>query len=228
MYDRLFQEIPEIRDRFPDDKYTVSFDVLSHNNSSTLKICFGNMEETIIIDDDAHYEIPLERNGSLNFALELLSGSIEIDNICLYSFVQNDSTDYLEVYENDLIEANKNIVISSPSLSIDKVERIMDIVKTKQEEGLEIVIITNDPDFDLFGDSDNNVIVELVSRMKNAGMNVVLKNDTDPCFAIIDDEIIWYGGINLLGKEDLRDNLIRIIDNNIATELLEKGFISKS
>ncbi len=128
---------------------------------------------------------------------------------------------------NDLIEANKSIVISSPSLSIDKVKRLIEIAKTKQEEGLEITIITNDPDFNLFSDSDNNVIVELVSCMKKSGINVLLKNDTDQCFAIIDDEIIWYGGINLLGKEDIRDNLIRIIDSNIAVELLEKGYIDK-
>ncbi len=59
--------------------------------------------------------------------------------------------------------------------------------------------------------------------MRKAGTNVVLKNDTDQCFAVIDDEIIWYGGINLLGKEDIRDNLIRIKDDEIAVELLEKS-----
>ena len=92
-------------------------------------------------------------------------------------------------------------------------------------EGLEITIITNDPDYNLFSDSDNNIILELIVRMRKAGMNVVPKNDTDQCFAVIDDEIIWYGGINLLGKEDIRDNLIRIKDDEIAVELLEKTIV---
>ena len=90
---------------------------------------------------------------------------------------------------------------------------------------MEITIITNDPDYNLFSDSDNNIILELIARMRKAGMNVVLKNDTDQCYAVIDDEIIWYGGINLLGKEDIRDNLIRIKDNKIAVELIEKDYI---
>ena len=134
-----------------------------------------------------------------------------------------DYSNYIEIFENDLIEANKSVIISSPSLTVDKIERLLQIVKNKQEEGLEITIITNDPDYNLFSDSDNNIILELIARMRKAGMNVVLKNDTDQCFAVIDDEIIWYGGINLLGKEDIRDNLIRIKDNEIAVELLEKS-----
>ncbi|MBR4610761.1 MAG: DEAD/DEAH box helicase family protein [Erysipelotrichaceae bacterium] len=132
-----------------------------------------------------------------------------------------DPTNYVEIFENDLIEANKSIIISSPSLTVDKVERLLQIIKSKQEEGLNITIITNDPDHNLFSDSDNNIILELISKMRKSGINVVLNDDTDQCFAIVDDEIVWYGGINLLGKEDIRDNLIRIKDERIAAELLE-------
>ena len=86
--DTLFQEIPEVRDRFPSEQYTVSFDLLSHNADSILKIRFGETDKAIDINDNIHYEISLNRNGSLNISFELLSGSIEIDNLCLYSFVQ--------------------------------------------------------------------------------------------------------------------------------------------
>jgi len=132
-----------------------------------------------------------------------------------------DPTNYVEIFENDLIEANKSIIISSPSLTVDKVERLLQNIKSKQEEGLNITIITNDPDHNLFSDSDNNIVLELISKMRKSGINIVLNDDTDQCFAIVDDEIVWYGGINLLGKEDIRDNLIRIKDERIAAELLE-------
>lgn len=132
-----------------------------------------------------------------------------------------DPSNYMEIFENDLIEADKSVVISSPSLSKNKVERLLQIVKIRQEEGLKVTIITNDPDFNLFSDSDNNVVLELIADLKNAGMNVVLKNDTEECFAIIDDELVWYGGINLLGTEDIRDNLIRVKDPSVAAELNE-------
>lgn len=39
--------------------------------------------------------------------------------------------------------------------------------------------------------------------------------------AVIDDELVWYGGMNLLGKEDARDNLIRSKNHQVSAELLE-------
>ena len=43
----------------------------------------------------------------------------------------------------------------------------------------------------------------------------------EECFAVIDDEIVWHGGMNLLGKADVWDNLMRIRNSQVATELLE-------
>lgn len=33
--------------------------------------------------------------------------------------------------------------------------------------------------------------------------------------------MVWYGSMNFLGKEDVEDNLMRIADGKIASELLE-------
>jgi len=43
----------------------------------------------------------------------------------------------------------------------------------------------------------------------------------DEHFALIDDELVWHGGMNLLGKEDVWDNLMRIKSASVAGELLE-------
>lgn len=43
-------------------------------------------------------------------------------------------------------------------------------------------------------------------------------------FAVIDGSLVWHGGMNLLGKEDARDNLIRVKDRKAASELLEMSF----
>ena len=39
-------------------------------------------------------------------------------------------------------------------------------------------------------------------------------------FAVIDQNLVWHG-MNLLGIEDARDNLIRVKDKKAADELLE-------
>ena len=53
------------------------------------------------------------------------------------------------------------------------------------------------------------------------GINVITRTEVEECFAVIDDEIVWHGGMNLLGKADVWDNLMRIRNSQVATELLE-------
>ena len=43
-------------------------------------------------------------------------------------------------------------------------------------------------------------------------------------YAVIDNEIVWYGSMNLLSKEDAEDNLMRVCSKAIAAELLEMTF----
>ena len=40
-------------------------------------------------------------------------------------------------------------------------------------------------------------------------------------FRSLDDELVWHGGMNLLGKEDIWDNLMRVRSAKIAAELSE-------
>lgn len=57
--------------------------------------------------------------------------------------------------------------------------------------------------------------------MQLVGINVITRTEVEECFAVFDDEIVWHGGMNLLGKADVWDNLMRIRNSQVATELLE-------
>ena len=50
------------------------------------------------------------------------------------------------------------------------------------------------------------------------------KEDFCEHYAIIDNEIVWYGSMNLLGKENAEDNLMRVMSKDIAAELMEITF----
>ena len=130
-----------------------------------------------------------------------------------------DSGNYVEVFEQDLVEAEKKIVISSPEIILDKIERLIYLVKSRQEAGVSVVVITTDPDNISYGSPD--VCNELVEQLKLAGIIVKLKEEVEEHFAVIDDELVWHGGMNLLGKEDAWDNLMRIKSHQFAAELLE-------
>jgi len=66
--------------------------------------------------------------------------------------------------------------------------------------------------------------MELHEQMRQAGFCIQLAEEFCEHYAIIDEEIVWYGSMNFLSKEDIEDNLMRIKSKNIAAELMEMTF----
>ena len=64
-----------------------------------------------------------------------------------------DIDSYADVYRNDLLTAEKEILISSPAISGKKVYEIIHLLREKQEAGIKIVIVTWKPDCYGYGDS---------------------------------------------------------------------------
>ncbi len=130
-----------------------------------------------------------------------------------------DSGNYTDVFERDLVEAEKKIILSSPELTQDKVERFMELVRVGQEQGLAVTVITMDPENNALGNSAFSQW--MIREMRECGIHVIIKDEVEEHFAVIDDELVWHGGMNLLGREDAWDNLIRLKSSDIAAELLE-------
>lgn len=130
-----------------------------------------------------------------------------------------DSGNYTEKFEQDIVEAEKSIVISSPDIRQNKIDRLLSLVKDRQEKGVNVTVITTDPEGVVYGSAD--VCYELIREMQQVGINVVTKAEVEERFAVIDEELVWHGGMNLLGKVDVWDNLMRIKNHQVAAELLE-------
>lgn len=130
-----------------------------------------------------------------------------------------DASNYTEKFEQDIVEAEKMIVISSPDIRQDKIDRLLLLIEGGQEKGVNVTVITTAPEEVVYGSAD--VCYELIREMQQVGINIVKKAEVEERFAVIDDELVWHGGMNLLGKVDIWDNLIRIINYQVAAELLE-------
>lgn len=133
-----------------------------------------------------------------------------------------DSENYLAVYRKDLLEANKNIVISSPTISGQKVYALIDLLKEKQVSGVEVTIVTWEPDS--YGYGDTAFWMKLHEDIRQAGFYIKTAEDSCEHFAIIDQEVVWYGNMNLLGKEKIEDSMMRVKSKEIAVELMALTF----
>ena len=133
-----------------------------------------------------------------------------------------DRRNYTEAFEQDLILAEREIVIASPGLIRGKVERLLNLVRLRIEQGVSVTVITIEPEEARYGDAAEYRY--LIEQMVLNGITVRTTGVDTEHFAIFDRKLIWHGGMNLLGQEDAWDNLIRVESHQAAAELLEMAF----
>lgn len=136
-----------------------------------------------------------------------------------------DSETYHPVYIRDLLEAQHNIIISSPVISGLKVHELIKKLKDRQTKGVNVTIVTWNPDAYGFGDA--GYWMQLHEEMRLAGLYIKAAEDYCEHFAIIDQEIVWYGSMSLLGKTTIEDSMMRVPSRKIAAELMELTFGNK-
>lgn len=137
-----------------------------------------------------------------------------------------DSENYYEVYRKDLLQADKNIIISSPVISGAKVYELINLLRDKQMAGVEITIVTWEPDSYGFGDAA--FWMQLHEEMRQAGFYIKTVEESCEHFAIMDQEIVWYGSMNLLAKNNADDSMMRVQSKKIAMELMGLTFGKES
>ena len=86
------------------------------------------------------------------------------------------------------------------------------MIKDRQEKGVSVNVFTKQAD-----DPYTNNLIDL---LYGNGVFVEVYPALDSYFAVIDQEIVWHGGINLLGKSNIYDSLMRVKSNTIAAELI--------
>ena len=118
-----------------------------------------------------------------------------------------DSDTYRSVFEQDMREATETVVISSPTLSRKRVEQLIALLQPAQQNGLKASVITWHPDAYRYDKDEHRF--GLLECLRTAGWEIRLVQDNCQHFAVIDDQILWYGSMNLLSRDDVEDNIMR-------------------
>ena len=201
----LIQYVGRLNRKFPGKKQVVVYDYVDRNIG-----IFENM-----------YTKRLREYQQMGY--EVIS-SLKIDH--QKTNVIYDMESYLERYKEDLVTAAKEIIVSSPSLRENKIDQFVNMVKNGQEHGVGIVVVTWHPDTYPYDSAE--VRMRQMEKLRQNGIRVYYVSDHCEHYTIIDHEIVWYGSLNFLGKEDAEDNLMRIYNKEIAKELMEITFGQES
>lgn len=133
---------------------------------------------------------------------------------------------YLPIFQKDLLQASQRVVIAERNLTQEKVDELCSILQSRLFLGLQVVILTLNEDAHMTGDSA--YWMQLMTKLKAAGIELRTAPEVFGNFAVIDNRIVWYGGIHLLGEADSDESLVRYEDEKLARELIEKQFLQEN
>ena len=115
---------------------------------------------------------------------------------------------YEVAFRNDLSEAKHSVVIAVPKVKFKYKSSIMSTLAHLLHDGVAVTIHIKE-------EGANEM--ELV----NAGIDVIYSKEQTLQCAIIDKSIVWYGNINFFGFNSEANNVMRIADHKIASEMID-------
>ncbi|WP_331553041.1 TOTE conflict system archaeo-eukaryotic primase domain-containing protein [Acetobacterium sp.] len=133
---------------------------------------------------------------------------------CLFS-----AYDYSKQLESDITKANISVVIATPYLQKKKVLLWIDLLMKKYSDGIRVIIITKP--VESYKETERSKIEEVTHSFFDKGFNIMFHKDLTQKFIVIDNQLIWYGSLNILGFQKDDDSAMRLINREIAQELMQ-------
>ena len=90
-----------------------------------------------------------------------------------------------------------------------------------QSESVAEIIRNMQPKTD-FKEKDQTALDNALELLQQNDIRIVFKSNIHQKFAIMDQNIIWYGSINLLSYGNAKESMMRIESPNIANELIKR------
>lgn len=157
------------------------------------------------------YHKRLTAYRSIGYCIKVYSEDIVTESV-IY-----DESDYFEHAISDIKNAEKNILISSPYLQKKKIDSIKELLVEKYNSGTRIILcIKNIEDY---SDKQKPFVSRFINESLEQGINVIHMAQNKYKFMVIDNKIVWYGGVDILGGRRGESSLIRIENEELANEL---------
>ena len=152
---------------------------------------------------DSMYRKRLKGYASVGYATISTSNDTEISKHELIF----DGNTYKATFQQDLIGINQSLVISCQRIKYKYPPCLISQLRDLLHNGIEIAIHIKEQGYN-------------EEDLSNTGIDVIHREDLSIQCAIIDKSIVWYGNVNFFGYNNEDNNVMRICDASIASELL--------
>ncbi len=162
---------------------------------------------------DRMYQKRLKTYKKLGYTLKIENDGRENKN---YIY---ETKNFFSAYFEDITKAKERIIIVSPIISLRTISSLLHKIKNSVNKKVEITIITKT--IEEQSDKQKTTAKQKEKIIKENEFKLIYKKGVNIKFSIIDQKIIWYGSLNILGYNTKEEIAIRIENEEISNEFLK-------
>lgn len=136
-----------------------------------------------------------------------------------------DHTNFYDVFMRDLRRARSRVVIESPFITEKRMTTLLPILRQLRKRDVRIII--NTKPFEEHELVYRGQAVWAVGIVQELGIEVLMTGGHHWKLAIIDDDILWEGSLNILSQNDSCELMRRIYSTQLVAEVLHFTGIKK-
>lgn len=128
-----------------------------------------------------------------------------------------DNNTFYKAFERDLKRARRSVIIESPFITARRMEYLLPILVKLRKKRVKVVVNTRNPE-----EHNEEYMIQAedeVAAMQNIGVKVLYTVKHHRKLAIIDNEILWEGSLNILSQGDSCEIMRRTISSSLAWQM---------
>jgi len=129
-----------------------------------------------------------------------------------------DNNSFYKSFGRDLRRANQSAIIESPFITSRRMEHLLPVFIKLRHKGVRIVVNTRNPE-----EHNEEYAIQAedaIAAMQNIGVKVLYTVKHHRKLAIIDNEILWEGSLNILSQGDSCEIMRRTASSSVVYKML--------
>ena len=129
-----------------------------------------------------------------------------------------DNNTFYKAFGRDLRRAGQSVIIESPFITRRRMEHLLPILTKLRRKDVKIVVNTRSPQ-----EHNEEYAIQAedaIAAMQEIGIKVFYTIKHHRKLAIIDEEILWEGSLNILSQGDSCEIMRRTVSDGLAWQML--------
>ena len=137
----------------------------------------------------------------------------------LYSSQLYDQDSFYDSFMNDLGHSKHRVIIESPFITMRRLNSLMPILKKLRRGGVRIIV--NTKPYEEHDQALYEQTLQAVAVLQDMDVIVLMTVGHHRKLAIMDDDILWEGSLNILSQNDSCEEMRRIRSPTLVEQMVQ-------